>query len=80
MTTSGSTQNTNNLVGDVIIDVKITPDGRFRIKAFNKANNPYGLSSTYAAYKQGVGVYYRYEFDKFSEFFRRSKKKSPTIL
>lgn len=80
MTTTGSTQNANNLVGDVIIDVKITPDGRFRIKAFNKANNPYDLSSTYATYKQGVGVYYRYEFDKFSEFFRRSKKKSPTVF
>ncbi|MHC1775564.1 MAG: translocation/assembly module TamB domain-containing protein [Lentimicrobium sp.] len=76
VTTAGSTQNANNIVGDVTIDVKITPDGRFRVKAFNKANNPFDLSSTYATYKQGVGFYYRYEFDKFSEFFRRSKKKS----
>lgn len=68
ITTAGSTQNTNNIVGDVTIDVKITPDGRFRVKAFNKANNPFDLSSTYATYKQGVGIYYRYEFDKFSEF------------
>jgi len=79
MTTSGTTQNANNIVGDVNIDVKITPDGRFRVKAFNKANNPFDISSTYATYKQGVGVYYKYEFDKFSELFRRQRKKSPPL-
>ncbi len=76
MTTTGTTQNTNNIVGDVTIDVKITPDGRFRVKAFNKTNSPFDLSSTYATYKQGLGIYYRYEFDKFSELFRKQRKKT----
>lgn len=80
MTTSGSAQNTSNLVGDVTVDVKITPDGRFRVKAFNKANNPFDISSSYATYKQGIGIYYRYEFDKFSEIFRRTRKKTETEL
>jgi len=75
VTTTGSTQNTSNIVGDVNIDVKITPDGRFRVKAFNKANNPYDISSSVSTYKQGIGVYYRYEFDKFSEIFRKQRKK-----
>ncbi|PKP03714.1 MAG: hypothetical protein CVU14_01500 [Bacteroidetes bacterium HGW-Bacteroidetes-9] len=75
MTTAGSAQNTSNLVGDVTVDIKITPDGRFRVKAFNKANNPFEISSSYANYKQGIGIYYRYEFDKFSELFHRNRKK-----
>jgi hypothetical protein len=79
MTTAGSTANTNNLVGDVTVDVKITPDGRFRVKAFNKANNPFDISSSYATYRQGVGVYYRFEFDKFSEIFRRPRKKAVSV-
>lgn len=73
---SGSTQNTNNIVGDVIVDVKITRDGRFRVKAYNKSNNPFEASLKNADYKQGIGVYYRYEFDRFSEIFRRQRKKA----
>ncbi|MBW6490586.1 MAG: translocation/assembly module TamB [Lentimicrobium sp.] len=70
---SGSTQNTSNIIGDVVIDVKITRDGRFRVKAYNKSNNPFEVTSYNANYKQGVGIYYRYEFDKFSEIFRSQK-------
>lgn len=80
VTTAGTTENTNNLVGDITVDVKITPDGRFRVKAFNKANNPFDISASYATYKQGIGVYYRYEFDRFSELFRRQKKKPTDVL
>ena len=80
VTTAGTTENTNNLVGDITVDVKITPDGRFRVKAFNKANNPFDISASYATYKQGIGVYYRYEFDRFSELFRRQKKKPEDVL
>lgn len=76
--TSGTTQNTNNIIGDVVIDVKITRDGRFRVKAYNKSNNPFEISSYNANYKQGVGIYYRYEFDRFSELFRRQRKKQRT--
>ena len=73
MYTTATTQGANNIVGDVVVDVKITPDGRFRIKAFNKSN-PFDLTTpSYNAYKQGIGVYYRYEFDKFKELFRRRK-------
>ncbi|GAP44778.1 hypothetical protein TBC1_12589 [Lentimicrobium saccharophilum] len=75
--TSGTTQNTNNIIGDVVIDVKITRDGRFRVKAYNKSNNPFEITSYNANYKQGVGIYYRYEFDRFSELFRRQRKKQP---
>lgn len=77
MYTTATTHNTSNIVGDVVVDVKLTNDGRFRVRVFNKSN-PFDVSSTsYATnkYKQGVGIYYKYEFDKFSEIFQRRKKK-----
>ncbi len=75
MYTQGTTENASNIVGDVVIDVKITPDGRFRIKAFNKSN-PFEMSALpYSQYKQGIGVYYRYEFDRISDIFNRKRKK-----
>ncbi len=74
---TGTTQDATNLVGDVVVDVKITRDGRFRVKAYNKSNNPFERISHNADYKQGVVIYYRYEFDKFSELFRRKRKIVP---
>ena len=74
---TGTTQDATNLVGDVVVDVKITRDGRFRVKAYNKSNNPFERTTHNADYKQGVGIYYRYEFDKFSELFRRKLKIEP---
>lgn len=76
MFTQGTTENANSIVGDVEIDVKITPDGRFRIKAFNRSDQYNSLITDYNKYKQGIGVYYRYEFDRFREIFYRKKKKA----
>jgi hypothetical protein len=73
--TTSTNQNTNDIVGDVVVDVKITPDGRFRVKGFNKSQrfDISALEDNQDRYKQGIGVYYRYEFDKLSEIFRRKK-------
>jgi len=73
--TDQNTQNTSSLVGDVQVEVKITPDGRFRIKAFNKSNYDYFLED-YAPYTQGVGVFYRKEFNRWGDLLKRQKKKS----
>ncbi|MCB0805675.1 MAG: translocation/assembly module TamB [Bacteroidales bacterium] len=70
-----STENTNNIVGEVTIEVKITEDGRFRAKAFNKSNNDI-LYKNYAPYTQGVGVFYTQEFNRLSDLFGRKKKKT----
>ena len=79
MYTTATTQGTNNIVGDVVVDVKITPDGRFRVKAFNKSN-PFDLTTpSYNAYKQGIGIYYRYEFDKFFDFPRRKRIENDSV-
>lgn len=66
-------QRASNIIGDVNVEVKITPEGKFRIKAFNRSNT-FDVLNTTAPYTQGVGVFYRREFDNLSELFRRRKR------
>ncbi len=61
---------TNNIVGDVTIDYKITDDGKVRIKAFNKSNDNNQTNSN-GAYTQGVGVFYREEFNTIGQLYKR---------
>lgn len=71
--------NASNIVGDVNVEVKLTRDGRLRLKAFNKSNNIY-LFDNYAPYTQGVGVSYRKEFDTFRELLGIEKETPPDSL
>ncbi len=72
-----SSTTASNIVGDVNIEVKLTKDGRFRIRAFNRSNvNAIQSVNTYdniSPYTQGVGIFYRKEFDKFSDIFKKQK-------
>jgi len=67
-------QEASNIVGDVNIEYKLRPDGRIRVRAFNRSNNINTLDY-YAPYTQGVGIFYTKEFDRFGDIFRRQKKK-----
>jgi hypothetical protein len=73
---SKSTQKSSSIVGDVNIEYRLTTDGRFRVKAFNRANNVSILQES-SPYTQGVGVFYRKEFDNFKDFFKKKKKIAP---
>ena len=78
-----TTQNTSNIVGDINADYKLTEDGKLRAKAFNKANEGDLLSIQKGPYTQGVGIFYREEFDTIGELYRRflsktKKEKSKT--
>ena len=64
---AGANQRTNNVVGEVEVDVKLNKSGSMTLNVFNKANDD-ELSE--AHYKQGVGLTYRKEFDTFGEFWR----------
>lgn len=68
-----SNSNTSNIVGDINVEVKITKDGRFRLKAFNRTNTA-DLFDNIAPYTQGVGVFYRKEFNFFKDLFLRKKE------
>ncbi|MCX6295944.1 MAG: translocation/assembly module TamB domain-containing protein, partial [Bacteroidetes bacterium] len=65
-----NSQNANNLVGDVNVDYKITDDGKVRVKAFNKANDNSQTTSN-GAYTQGVGIFYREEFNTIGELYKQ---------
>lgn len=69
---SSSTQKTSSIVGDINVEYKLTPDGRFRVKAFNRSND-LSLFEDESPYTQGVGIFYRKEFDNIGELFRKSK-------
>ena len=64
---------TTNLVGEFNIEIKITEDGKVRLKIFNRSNQ-YILITNDVPYTQGVGLFYRRDFDTFSDL-RRSKNK-----
>lgn len=63
----------SNIVGDVNIEYKITSDGRFRVRAFNKSNDINTLTQN-APFTQGVGLTYQKEFNRLGDLFRKRKK------
>lgn len=78
---SSEAQNTNNLIGDISLEYKITKDGKLRAKAFNNSNQ-FSFQNINSPYTQGLGLSYKEEYDTGKEFwqklaarFRRKKKK-----
>jgi len=70
---AGSASGTDNnypITGDFDIEYKITE--RIRFKVFNRFNNPY--TGKGVPYTQGVGLFYKQEFDSFSDLFRKREK------
>lgn len=63
--------NANNIVGEVNVEYKLTDDGKLKMKAFNRANDNTQLNLSNGAYTQGVGVFYREEFDTIGELIKR---------
>jgi hypothetical protein len=64
----------SQIVGDVNLEYKITQDGKLRAKAFNKSNI-YEYIDYSSPYTQGVGIFYRKEFDFFWDLFKSRKSK-----
>ncbi len=71
--------NNQGVAGDFNVEYKISQDGKFRGKAYNRSNTYDVTSVNQAPYTQGVGVLYREEFNTFSglwcRFSQRFKKK-----
>jgi hypothetical protein len=67
-------QNTSNLVGDFNVEVKANKDGRIRLKAFNRSNNNSLINNINSPYTQGVGIFYRQEFNSFKELAHKFKE------
>jgi hypothetical protein len=73
-------QSGNALLGDFNIEYKISNDGRFRVKAFNRTNN-YNQLFVNSPFTQGVGIFYRVEFNTFDDlknkYFGWLRKRDP---
>lgn len=67
------TSGTSDFSGDVNVDVKLNRSGKLRFKAFAETADPiqYGTD----AYTQGMGIFYREDFNTFGELFRRFRNK-----
>lgn len=75
-TTNNQQTNASAITGDVNIDYKISKDGRFRAKAFQRNdNNSDLLKRGNNQVEQGIGLFYRIEFDTFGELMRKIFKK-----
>lgn len=77
--TTGKYQQASELVGDFRVDWKLTPNGKLRLKFFNRNSDRLVYEET--RYIQGAGLFYREEFNSFSELLNNiadklsSKKK-----
>jgi hypothetical protein len=70
---TGEFQNsTGNIVGDFDAEIKLSNDGRFKMKAFNVSNRY--LTYETGPYTQGFGLFFRTEFDKIFNFKKEIKK------
>jgi hypothetical protein len=67
--------NTTNMVGEFNIEIKVTGDGAVRVRVFNRSNQ-YLLVSNDVPYTQGVGLFYRREFETMGDLFKDKKKEN----
>ncbi len=78
MTYDKSQQSASNIVGDVDIGYKLTPDGQWILKVFNHSNvNSWYNYNNYdqiSPYTQGVGIAFVRNFNKLSQLFISKKK------
>lgn len=73
--TGGTTEQASNIVGDVDVEVKIAKSGALKAKAYNKTNSTTDMLNRNALYTQGVGIFYRKEFDNVWDLFKGNKSK-----
>jgi len=65
----GQYANANTMVGDVEAEVKVTKNGKIKVKAFNKSNT--NLDYEKGPYTRGVGLFFREEFNSLEELLNR---------
>ncbi len=73
----GQYENTNSMVGDVEADLKLNESGKLRVKAFRRSNTNFDYEK--GPTTQGVGVFYREEFDTLNELIKKLLKIDQSI-
>ncbi len=67
-------QTNNQIVGNVSVEVKVTNDGKLRLRAFNRSND-FNILKNSVDYTQGVGISYKVEFDNWGDLFKSKNPK-----
>jgi hypothetical protein len=70
--TGSESNNTNQITGDFDAEYKITE--RIRFKVFNRFNNPYSGKGVGVPYTQGIGIFFKQDFDRFPDLFKKKVK------
>ncbi len=65
-----TSSSTNDITGDFDVEVKLTE--KLRLKVFNRSND--NILYETAPYTQGFGFFFRQEFNKFKDIFKRKNK------
>lgn len=73
MDANAQNSNAQNITGDVVVEYKITDDGRYRFKAFRE-NQFEGLIDG-MLYKTGIGVVYSRDYNTISELLTKPTQK-----
>lgn len=68
---SSSNANSSNIIGDVTLEYKLSQSGKYRVKGFNRSNDNTQVINNGGPFTQGVGIFYREEFETLSELYRR---------
>ena len=66
---------TKNIVGDVNVEYKLSKDGRYKLKGFNRTNDNTQRINNGGQYTQGLGFFFREEFDTWDELYLRYVEK-----
>jgi translocation and assembly module TamB len=61
----------SDIASDVVLEYKLTEDGRYRLKGFRQ--NQYESDIDGQFVETGAGIIYVRDFDKWTNFFRRTK-------
>lgn len=71
--TSSNSKNNNssNLIGDVTLEYKLSESGKYRVKGFNRSNDNTQITTSGGPFTQGVGIFYREEYETLSELYKR---------
>jgi hypothetical protein len=73
LTGTGTTGN-NTITGAFDIEYRPKVDGKIRFKFFNRSNDNFYINNG-IQYTQGIGIFYREDFNRFSDLFRKQVEK-----
>ena len=65
----------NNIVGDFNVEYAIRKDGKLKARAYRRSNDFNMVNNNFAPYTEGIGFFYREDFDSWKDAFRKVFKR-----